>query len=308
MGLFDESDSDEEPTNSANNVANDGIGGGDDEEEDPLDAFMSTLSDAPTSTSSRMRNASNSSGEGRLDVDAEDEATSHWEIGTKSKMNAGVSSDNRLLPKHKDDNERVDGSGSTPQVMTGFVRAGGKKQSSKNSNNHPKNALDDDGGEEEIFDNLQSVRAHQQQLLHSEIDPLEKVNHKSIQYNAFNRIFYKPTDTQSGHAWRKEHEVVCTPSNFDPILSFGELGPSRNGSDGIVFPEELIRTIAQQGYDSPTLVQSQTLSVALNGNDALVTASTGSGKTVSYDVDYCSHLVYRSCNTISKTLCFCRLH
>lgn len=289
MGLFDESDSDEEPINSANNVANDGNGGGDDddEEEDPLDAFMSTLSDVPTSSN---RNASNSSGEGRLDVDAEDEATSHWEIGTKSKMNAGVSSDNRLLPKHKDDNEGVDGNCSTktPQVMTGFVRAGGKKQSSKNSNDHLKNVLDDDGGEEDNFDNLQSIRSHQQQLLHSEIDPLEKVNHKSIQYNAFNRIFYKPTDTQSGHAWRKEHEVVCTPSNYDPILSFGELGPSRNGSDGIVFPEELIRTIAQQGYDSPTLVQSQTLSVALSGNDALVTASTGSGKTVSYDVDHCS--------------------
>jgi ATP-dependent RNA helicase DDX42 len=44
----------------------------------------------------------------------------------------------------------------------------------------------------------------------------------------------------------------------------------------------LVRAIAKCGYDSPTLVQSQTLSVALSGHDALITAATGSGKTLAY--------------------------
>ncbi len=40
--------------------------------------------------------------------------------------------------------------------------------------------------------------------------------------------------------------------------------------------------IATSGYDSPTLVQSQTLPVAISGHDALITAATGSGKTLAY--------------------------
>jgi len=46
---------------------------------------------------------------------------------------------------------------------------------------------------------------------------------------------------------------------------------SSSTASAAVFPEELLRAIAQSGYDSPTLVQSQTLSVALSGHDALIT-------------------------------------
>lgn len=49
-----------------------------------------------------------------------------------------------------------------------------------------------------------------------------------------------------------------------------------------LFPEELLQAIATSGYDSPTLVQSQTLPVAISGHDALITAATGSGKTLAY--------------------------
>ena len=45
-----------------------------------------------------------------------------------------------------------------------------------------------------------------------------------------------------------------------------------------MFPEELIKRIAKSGYDSLTLVQGQTISVALAGRDGLITAA-GSGKS-----------------------------
>lgn len=109
-------------------------------------------------------------------------------------------------------------------------------------------------------------------MLHQEVDPLEKINHNTIQYSPFNRVFYKPSNTDMGKGWREEHEVVCTPSHFDPVLGFGELlGGDSDDDNAHVFPEELVRTIAKSGYDTPTLVQSQTLSVALSGNDALIT-------------------------------------
>jgi len=248
MGLFDESDSDNEVPTTANDTM-------EDEEEDPLEAYMNSLNDNDNATSSNNNN--NCGGEGRLDVEAEDEATSHWNID-KPKVN-GSSSGGRLLPKHEDTNGKQKAESTT---MSGFVRAGGNnKQPSQDNTQQPVN-------NEEKFTNLKEVREYQKQMIHTEIDPLESVNHSSIQYNTFNKIFYKSNDTREGHAWRKEHDVVCTPSNFDPILGFGEL----SGSEG-VFPEELIRTIAQSGYDAPTVVQSQTLSVALSGNDALITVS-----------------------------------
>ena len=246
MGLFDESDSDDDVPTTSNKV-----GGVEDEEEDPLEAYMNSLNDNDNATSSNNNNNC-AGGEGRLDVDAEDEATSHWNID-EPKVNGGSSS--KLLPKHED-NGKLKAESST--TMSGFVRAGG---------NNKQPSQDNTQEEEDKFTNLKDVREHQKQMIHTEIDPLEKINHNSIQYNTFNKIFYNSNDTKEGHAWRKEHDVVCTPSNFDPILGFGELS-----SDG-VFPEELIRTIAQSGYDAPTIVQSQTLSVALSGNDALITVS-----------------------------------
>lgn len=252
MGLFDESDSDDDvPTTAKNTV--------EDEEEDPLEAYMNSLNDNDNETSSNNNN--NCGGEGRLDVDAEDEATSHWNVD-KPKLN-GSSSGGRLLPKH-DDNNGKQKAESSSTTMSGFVRAGG-------NNKQPSQDNTQDDNNEEKFTNLKEVRQHQKQMIHTEIDPLESVNHNSIQYNTFNKIFYKSNNTKEGYAWRKEHDVVCTPSNFDPILGFGELSATGN-SDG-VFPEELVRTIAQSGYDAPTIVQSQTLSVALSGNDALITVS-----------------------------------
>ena len=290
MGLFDESDSDEDDKRPPPYTNIDGGIEGkeeeeEEEEEDALDAYMKSISNAPTE---KNNNASGGGG-GRLDVEAEDEATSHWEIATKasSKVNA------TLLPKHEHDvslQAQDNGKGYTKSVnLHGFVRAGTTKaQSSASQTNNIHNGINNNKDDDDEFTNLNKVREHQVQLLHTEIDPLDKINHDTIQYNTFNRIFYKPSDTNHGHAWRKEHDVVCTPSYFDPILGFGELSSTTNNNNGSgVFPEELIRTIAQQGYDAPTLVQSQTLSVALSGNDALITVSF-----VTYVIYECLYILF----------------
>lgn len=300
MGLFDESS--ESDNEGPPNIATAGGGGTDDEEEDTLEAYMKSLDAVPAAPTTKP-----SSG-GRLDVDAEDEATSHWEISSKAKPIDDPS--DRLLPKHEGGEEMVTGSSSASSygaskfeaqqqqarsaMSSTFVSAGGgsknkDNQSASNATNYNDN--DDDDEDEDKFTNLQSIHKHQTEMLHQEVAPLDRVDHRQMHYARFNRVFYTPMNTEAGAAWRKEHEVVCTPGHFDPILGFGDLGSCSSGSNqkggeeeigGGVFPEELIRTIAKSGYDSPTLVQSQTLSVALSGHDALITAATGSGKTLAY--------------------------
>ena len=253
MGLFDEESSeDERPAQEA------GTCDQDDEEEDPLDAFMNSL-DANTACSKK-------SGGGRLDVDAEEEATSHWNLAPSSAEQNNKSADSKLLGGYHQDTYDLDdnsssmhssqAAGARDAMSNTFIRAGGNKKS-----NNP--ALLD------AYNDEDSAQRRQQQ----EIDPLDKVSHDGIKYEPFRRNFFTPSNTSSGIAWRKQHDIVCNPSDFDPILGFGEIE---------VFPEELLQAIATSGYDSPTLVQSQTLPVAISGHDALITAATGSGKTLAY--------------------------
>lgn len=55
-------------------------------------------------------------------------------------------------------------------------------------------------------------------------------------------------------------------------LSFKALGLS----------EQLVRTVAKQGYDSPTDVQARAIPPLLAGRDVLATAQTGTGKTAAF--------------------------
>lgn len=47
-------------------------------------------------------------------------------------------------------------------------------------------------------------------------------------------------------------------------------------------PEPLLATLDDMGFDSPTQVQEQTLNQALAGKDLMVSAQTGSGKTIAF--------------------------
>ena len=103
---------------------------------------------------------------------------------------------------------------------------------------------------------------------------LEQVQHESIQYESFHKEFFETKDSLTGHNWRKEHQVTCTPGRIDPILEFHEIAD--------ILGADLMNVIRTKGYQKPTAVQSQTLAAALSGKDCLVTASTGSGKTLAY--------------------------
>jgi len=297
MGWFDESDEEENGANTRSNdpiVCGGGIGAianGEDSEEDPLDAYMKSL-EAPAPLSSSGA-ASNLAG-GRLDHDAEEEATSHWQIDRKAADKNPVA---RLLPKvagfDDDDDDDHGDDGHQPShaatearsaMSSTFVPAGGR--SKKDDVNVNERDEDYDDSENEYADVQKQLHKKHIQMQHEEIDPLEKINHKHIKYAPFRRQFYIPPDSETGHAWRREHEVTCTPPKFDPILGFGELDFTTSNiqekNSMTLCPPELLKTIAKQGYDTPTPVQSQTLPVALSGNDAIITASTGSGKTLSY--------------------------
>ena len=114
---------------------------------------------------------------------------------------------------------------------------------------------------------------------------LAPVHHDEVSYQDFEKSFWTPKDTPRGHTWRQHYEVTCLPGTMDPIYDFAECRS--------VFGPEMWTRLEKKGFSAPTLVQSQTLPVALAGNDALVTASTGSGKTLAYALPLVVHLQHQ---------------
>lgn len=69
-------------------------------------------------------------------------------------------------------------------------------------------------------------------------------------------------------------EAAPTPANKATTedLSFADLG----------LDARLVQAVAQQQFEKPTLVQRKAIPLALNGQDLLAKAKTGSGKTAAY--------------------------
>lgn len=66
--------------------------------------------------------------------------------------------------------------------------------------------------------------------------------------------------------------AVSTPDESAATSNFSDLG----------LDSRLLQAISAQKYHVPTLVQSKVIPPALNGQDVLAKAKTGSGKTAAY--------------------------
>ncbi len=65
---------------------------------------------------------------------------------------------------------------------------------------------DDDGIKQDYNKLLKAKEEQRFFMLHQEVDPLERIHRELIRYEAFERVFYHPTNTSAGHASRKEQD------------------------------------------------------------------------------------------------------
>ena len=52
--------------------------------------------------------------------------------------------------------------------------------------------------------------------------------------------------------------------------------------DTLGLSADLLRTVAEEGYETPTPVQAQAIPLVLEGRDVLAAAQTGTGKTAAF--------------------------
>ena len=128
-----------------------------------------------------------------------------------------------------------------------------------------------------------------------------------ITTNPFESKFWDGENTILGNDWRRDHDITLRKitnhnkragigvesfaANIDQTINIMELDPILNFQQlSSVFGETLLQEIVAQKYTAPTLVQAQTLPIAMSGLDCLITAATGQGKTLAYIWPICVHL------------------
>ena len=272
--------------NDGNNDGNDD----DDEEEDPLDAYMKTLQDKDKIPAKQNPNDDNnftntataaSKSEGRLDVECDDEATSHWVNKSESDNIKSTNNIASTIIQEGESNKQKQG--------TAFHTMQSTFHSSSNQQQQQQQQQQQDGSSTMNTKDHRDVNIQLQQVKHDEMGykPFEKNYLLPMSYEVNTNNNDSARNTSEGHKWRKENQVTCHPP-LDPIYDFAELRD--------ILPEEVLTWNATKNLTTPTLVQSQTLGVALCGKDAIVTATTGSGKTLSYLFPIVSHLMANHCS------------
>lgn len=134
-------------------------------------------------------------------------------------------------------------------------------------------------------------------MKNKQIAPLPLLDHSTMTYEPFNKIFYKEhreISQLSGEEVsriRKELQIriigdkngICPK----PIVSFAHTG----------FGQQVIDKIVKLGFEKPSAIQCQALPVVLSGLDLIAVAETGSGKTFAFVWPMIIHVLDQVTNT-----------
>lgn len=255
MGWFDEDDDDEgneEGTLPASNQISEANGAAaKSEEEDPLDVFMRLNSQELTGGSSRVSCCGSGGGAG---ANADSEGTSRHRGEDPSRRH-------RMDLESDDEKADIADTNSLGRKPTYYT----SKTTNANGVLFHKAQEQPDG---EGFRSTQNHGGHR----HRRALPL-----------------WTPRDTPRGRTWRNQHDIACSTS-VDPLFGWDELlvaAESKREASTTTSSEtnELIRGLVshlQSTIPQPTPVQQQTVPVLLLGQNAVITAATGQGKTLAY--------------------------
>lgn len=207
--------------------------------DDPLDSYMNLLSN-----NSQEVSAIKQSSQGRLDMENEDEATIHWNSTSSTKKsiqdgNQPSSKNNVNQEEHPKVGRSMPYEVANMQGKTSMVSSSHIAGFEPESRNH--------GTSLEFCDDIDDGK--------KSIDPLESVNHASIDYEDFNKQFYQPYSTPYGSTWRIQNGVSCSVE-IDPILCWGQSSASKED----IFTKDILSYLNDNNFRQATPVQGRFLS------------------------------------------------
>lgn len=250
---------DEEEIQEANNDKRENDDHDDDDEDDPLDAFMKSLEGEATDKS--VKSQSNSKDNSLKGDSVEPES-------------GNVSSGNTQEAERRAIRLDIDGMDDIEESYYQYVE---QIRTKKNPAGDQEGEELDDRQNMVEYDNDGNIISVQKSK--REIDPLPNIDHSSINYAPFKKVFYqehseieKLTEEQGQDLRSKLDIKVSGESPPKPVCSFAHFG----------FDEQLMKVIRRSEYTQPTPIQAQAIPAALLGRNIIGIAMTGSGKTAAY--------------------------
>lgn len=231
-----------------------------DDEDDPLDAYMRSLESSAANPSSTANETQG------LETRAECDTVSQEAIPSSSTMTfeRGV----RLDIDDTDDAE-LDYLNKRETSMRSTSELGDEFGASSQDDEDRQHIVEYDR-----YDNITSVRR-----IKRDVEPLPSIDHSTINYDPFERNFYKvhpeidKLSQEMSEELRTKLEIkVSGESPPKPVCSFAHFN----------FDEKLMKVIRRSEYTQPTPIQAQAIPAALSGRNLIGIALTGSGKTAAY--------------------------
>ncbi|KAG2213841.1 hypothetical protein INT47_001110 [Mucor saturninus] len=223
----------------------------DEDQEDPLDAFMADISEKAKSAKAEPKIR-------RDDIEEEDDLESYVRHMKEKGVSVGAS--NQPMP------ERDENANSDDEVYATAAAVDARL----------------DGG----YDSDNEINASAP--IKKEIEPLARVDHDTISYPEIEKNFYEEhediaaLDDKRVEEIRKELGLHVTGHSIaKPCLSFAHFG----------FDEDLLSGIIKAGYTEPSAIQRQAIPIALEGRDIIGIAKTGSGKTAAFVLPMLVHIM-----------------
>ncbi|GAA5982676.1 hypothetical protein JCM5350_002144 [Sporobolomyces pararoseus] len=114
------------------------------------------------------------------------------------------------------------------------------------------------------------------------------VDFSKLDLPPFERNFYKEHSKVAERSeaeveeWRKAHSITISGGQAPkPVLTWGETK----------LPKYILEAyVVEKGYQAPTIIQSQSIPMALSGRDLIAISETGSGKTLAYAAPAIVHI------------------
>lgn len=121
-------------------------------------------------------------------------------------------------------------------------------------------------------------------------DTLVKPQWDVAALDTIQKNFYKPHADVEG---RSEDDVQRFLAAKEITVSGNDVPRPNQVFDEGNFPDHILNTIKEQGWEEPTGIQAQGWPIALSGRDMVGIASTGSGKTLAYMLPAAVHIVHQ---------------
>jgi len=264
------------------------------EEEDPLDAYMKSLSSSSSKGggADADADADKKKGYGRLDMDNEEEATAHWKLSSTKTVSSSIENEKEDFFSTADtmsnSSSSLKESSSNNILSKIFHKAGeaAKKTPSSNENLTDGNSFYDEDDEIDSDINMQAIMAQKRKR---DIDPLEKMDHSNKKYSHFRKCLLSEQNRQLFH---QQGKLLLVPSDDDidsNTVSIQSLFSDKDSN--CLLPPEILAYLEKNKYQMATPVQLQSIPVALTGKDILVTSPTGSGKTLAFSLPMICHVL-----------------